>query len=177
MKIELFTLFPKTIFWEVVMRSFFSTMNHQDSTSIVVSKLLDEQGFYSSFECDLRRARSLVVIESPFMTRKRMDLLLPAIQKLCKRGVKVLVNTKPFPEHDENMAAQAEQVVGILQEMGVTVLMTVGHHRKIAIIDDVLYEGSLNILSQNDSCEFMRRIHSEILTQQMLRFIGLGKWA
>ena len=56
------------------------------------------------------------------------------------------------------MAIQAELAIHTLQELDVTVLMTVGHHRKIAIVDDILYEGSLNILSQNDSCELMRRI-------------------
>ena len=56
------------------------------------------------------------------------------------------------------MAIQAELAIHTLQELDVTVLMAVGHHRKIAIVDDILYEGSLNILSQNDSCELMRRI-------------------
>jgi len=74
------------------------------------------------------------------------------------------------------MFEQARWAVGILQEMGITVLMTTGHHRKIAIVDDVLYEGSLNILSQNDSCEFMRRIQSGVLADQMIKFTGIGKW-
>jgi hypothetical protein len=39
----------------------------------------------------------------------------------------------------------------MLQKLGVQVLYTSGHHRKLAIIDrEILYEGSLNIPSQND---------------------------
>ena len=38
-----------------------------------------------------------------------------------------------------------------------------------------LYEGSLNILSQNDSCEIMRRIESTQLAWQMARFIGVDR--
>ncbi len=65
----------------------------------------------------------------------------------------------------------------MLQELGVEVLITGGHHRKLAIIDQqILYEGSLNILSQNDSCEVMRRIYSEQLADQMLVFVGLEKF-
>ena len=72
--------------------------------------------------------------------------------KLKKRGVEVVVNTKPIEEHDSQYQEQATVVVEMIQDLGVKVLFTNGHHRKIAIVDDILYEGSLNILSQNDSC-------------------------
>ncbi|HPF30831.1 MAG TPA: hypothetical protein PLO25_00775 [Candidatus Saccharibacteria bacterium] len=55
-------------------------------------------------------------------------------------------------------------------------LFTSGHHRKLVIIDGILWEGSLNILSQNDSCELMRRMQPEELVKEMLRFTGLKKW-
>lgn len=42
----------------------------------------------------------------------------------------------------------------------------------LRIDDNILWEGSLNILSQNDSCEFMRRINSLTHTQDTLRFVG-----
>lgn len=51
---------------------------------------------------------------------------------------------------------QAENAVAVLQELGVAVLFTIKHHRKIAIIDrEVFYEGSLNILSCYDSFQEM----------------------
>jgi hypothetical protein len=62
----------------------------------------------------------------------------------------------------------------MLQSIGVEVLYTGGHHRKLAIIDrQILWEGSLNILSQNESCEVMRRIESDELAMQMLQFTKL----
>lgn len=54
--------------------------------------------------------------------------------------------------------------------------MTGAHHRKLAIIDDdILWEGGLNVLSQNDSCEIMRRIKSNEVFKQMMQFIGIKK--
>ena len=144
--------------------------------SLTSSKLYDQNTFYDALDRDLRYARSLVVIENPFITRKRITRMIPALQHLQRRGVKIIVNTKPFSEHEDNMVRQAIEGVETPQNIGIEVLMTVGHHRKLAIIDDILYEGSLNILSQNDSCEFMRRIQSGILAQQMLDFIGMRKW-
>jgi hypothetical protein len=58
--------------------------------------------------------------------------------------------------------------------MGIQVLYTGNHHRKVAILDrSILYEGSLNILSQNNSSEVTRRIESVPIAWQMVRFIGI----
>lgn len=145
---------------------------------LAVSQLYNQDKFYDAFSRDLRRARTRVVIESPFITMKRLNALLPTLERLRAKGVGVIVNTKPREEHEQLLYDQAIHAIGVLQDMGVTVLMTIGHHRKLAIIDDdILWEGSLNILSQNDSCEFMRRVQSPILTEQMIRFIGADKWS
>jgi hypothetical protein len=151
-------------------------MRNRVSTRMV-SILLDQDNFYSVFERDLKKARKLVVIESPFITKRRINSLLPTLKQLVKRGVRIVINTKPFEEHDSIFYDQALCVVDQLQAIGVEVFMTVGHHRKLAIIDDCkLYEGSLNILSQNDSCEIMRRIKSTESANEMLHFIGFKKW-
>lgn len=141
------------------------------------SQLYDHTNFYDVFMRDLRRARSRVVIESPFITEKRMTTLLPILRQLRKRDVRIIINTKPFEEHELVYRGQAVWAVGIVQELGIEVLMTGGHHWKLAIIDDdILWEGSLNILSQNDSCELMRRIYSTQLVAEVLHFTGIKKW-
>lgn len=141
------------------------------------SRLYDQTTFYDAFLCDLRRAKTRVIIESPFITKKRMILLSPILQRLRIKGVHIVINTKPFEEHEQAYQSQAMWAVGIMQDLGIDVLMTGGHHRKLAIIDDdILWEGSLNILSQNDSCEIMRRIHSHEDVKQMIQFIGIKKW-
>ncbi len=141
------------------------------------SSLYDHETFYQAFMKDIIRAKQRVIIESPFITFSRTDQLVPVLQRLIRRGVLVVVNTKPFEEHDGLMQDMSRESVVRLQDMGVRVIMTVGHHRKLAIVDDaILWEGSLNILSQNDSCEFMRRIHSEEATRQILRFLRLDRF-
>ncbi|MEI6053803.1 MAG: phospholipase D-like domain-containing protein [Candidatus Saccharibacteria bacterium] len=140
------------------------------------SRLYDQNTFYDAFLKDLRRAKSLVIIESPFITEKRMQVLLPILNKLRTKNIRIIVNTKPFDEHEPTYREQAIWGVGIMQDMGIDVLLTSGHHRKLAIIDDILWEGSLNILSQNNSCEIMRRTKSKGLVKEISRFIGLKKW-
>ncbi len=154
-----------------------SRSNTFTDAGLTTSTLYDQDDFYTAFTHDLSRARTRVIIESPFLTLRRVNILLPILRKLRSKNVRIIVNTKPFDEHDTVLREQAVRAVDVLQSMGVDVLMTVGHHRKLAIIDDALWEGSLNILSQNDSCELMRRIQSTNLVAQTIQFIGLDKWA
>lgn len=143
--------------------------------SLLTSQLYDHTTFYRAFENDLKRAHHSVLIESPFMTERRMNELLPLLSRLGKRGVRMLVNTCCPAEHKMEYRRQAVSAIRDMQRLGVTVLYTGKHHRKLAIIDrEILWEGSLNILSQCDSCEVMRRIDSKELARQMVTFVGLN---
>lgn len=149
----------------------------KSSAELVTSKLFDENTFYDAFIKDLKKAKEEVIIESPYITCNRMARLESVFQKLVKRGVKVYVITRRPEEHEANLARQAELEISIFEEMGVQVLLCVGnHHRKIAILDrEILWEGSLNILSQGFSREIMRRIKGRKLAKQMFDFLKLSK--
>ncbi len=150
------------------------SMKRSRSVTMNNSALFNNNTFYKAFERDLRRARQSVVIESPFITRRRMEHLLPLLTKLRREGVRIVVNTRSPEEHNEEYAIQAENAVASMQDIGIKVLYTVKHHRKLAIIDEeILWEGSLNILSQGDSCEVMRRTVSNSLAWQMICFTKL----
>lgn len=145
--------------------------------NLLSSRLYDNTNFYDVFKKDLQHARCSVIIESPFITAKRMEEILPVLCKLRQRGVRITVNTRDPKEHDAEHEYQAALAVYEMQELGITVLYTVKLHRKLAIIDgETLWEGSLNILSQIDSCEIMRRTVSQQLANEMVRFIGAGRW-
>jgi phosphatidylserine/phosphatidylglycerophosphate/cardiolipin synthase-like enzyme len=150
---------------------------HNNYNDLVTSKLYDQDGFYKAFLDDLKKVKQEVIIESPFMTMKRMNSLLPVFGRLIQQGKQVVINTKPFDEHEPYFQEQSAQAIAELQELGILVLLTRGHHRKLAVIDKrITWEGSLNILSQNDSCEIMRRIYSEQMANQMLAFLHLEKF-
>jgi hypothetical protein len=76
------------------------------------------------------------------------------------------------------MEIQSEEAISQCEQMGVQILLCIGnHHRKLAILDrEVLWEGSLNILSQNKSREIMRRIENETMTLEMFEFLKLNRF-
>ncbi len=137
------------------------------------SILYDERTFYNKFKQDLLEAKQEVIIESPFITTRRLEMLKPVFEVLIDRSVQVYIMTRDPQEHDESMLKQAEAGVRYFEVLGVQVLLCEGnHHRKLAMIDrKVLWEGSLNILSQSYSREFMRRIDSRKLTEELFIFL------
>lgn len=148
-----------------------------DASGLLASRLFDHDDFYPAFVRDLSSCTQEIIIESPFITRKRMAHLLPTLRRLRARGVKVIINTRHPDEHDNFYMAQAIEAVAQLQSLGILVLYTGGHHRKLAVLDRaIVWEGSLNILSQNNSCEIMRKITSRALAEQMIRFLRLDEY-
>lgn len=142
------------------------------------STLHDESTFYQAFTRDLMKSQEEVIIESPFITNYRARVLVPILKKLVDKGVKVYVITRDPKEHELGMEIQSEDAIRAFEVIGVQVLLCVGnHHRKLAILDrKVLWEGSLNILSQTHSREIMRRIDSKDLAIQMFNFLKLSKF-
>lgn len=149
----------------------------RDSIMFTNSSLFDQNNFDKAFIRDLLTCRQEVIIESPFITRRRLDTLLPTFNKLRRRNVRIIVNTKDPIEHDGDYYYQAMDAVSMMQEIGITVLYTTGHHRKLAILDrKIVYEGSLNILSFSDSCEIMRKIASEDVAEELCKFIAIDRY-
>lgn len=156
------------------MRSFFGKSSNVLSGDI---QMFDERTFYKAFEKDLLLAREEVIIESPFITMKRINELLPTLSKLTRKGVSITINTRNPIEHDPEYEYQALTAIEQLQEMGIRVLYTVKHHRKVSIVDkSIAWNGSLNILSQNNSCEIMWRVVSTEASQRLLSFINLNRY-
>lgn len=146
------------------------------SPYLLGSKLYDDKTFYPAFIKDLNNCGSELIIECPFITKRRLQCLLPTLRMLKERKVRIIINTKDPIELDEERREDAYRAVASLQHKGIQVIYTHGHYRKLAIIDrSILYEGSLNILSQNRSSEIMRRTKSVQLAWQMVRFVGVDK--
>lgn len=142
------------------------------------SFLFDETTFYQAFLTDLEACKSEVIIESPYITTERTRPFIRIFTRLLEKGVKIYIFTIDSKEHEETMEYQSEEMISTFERMGVQVLLCVGnHHRKLAILDrKIVYEGSLNILSQTKSREIMRRIESRQIAMDTFNFLKLAKF-
>lgn len=142
------------------------------------SQLHDEHTFYQKFLSDLESCQKEVIIESPFITTERIRTFDRLFKNLLKKGVKIYIITRSPEEHQNGYEIQSEDAVRWCEELGIQVLLCTGnHHRKLAIMDrKILWEGSLNILSQTYSREIMRRIESRKFAMEMFNFLKLAKF-
>src|ERR1700722_10936998 len=152
--------------------------NEHQPQDLFVSSLYNEETFYQQFVTDLQNAKEEVIVESPYLTLKRVKPLLPVFARLKSKGVIMYITTRDPREHDAVMAKQCELGVQCFENMGIQVLLVDGgHHRKLAMIDKrITYEGSLNILSQSHSREFMRRIECKAITRELYEFLGYNRF-
>ena len=135
------------------------------------SETYSEKTFWNRFYADLREARSEVVIISPFCWPRRMERLRATFVKLLSRGVKVRVYISDKPRGDEDL----ESVLAELRGIGLEPEVVPGLHIKMAFIDGkIAWEGSLNILSFNDSIERMRRFQGEAMVRESLARLDFG---
>jgi hypothetical protein len=112
----------------------------------------NEIDFWKLFPLDLEKARSSVVIISAFVSDYRVGLLLPELEKLKARRVKVLAYIRPTSNVADKTA------IDRLKSAGVEVVFKKRIHQKIAIIDDSIgWSGRLNILQHIDSHDQMTR--------------------
>ncbi len=142
------------------------------------SVLYDEKTFYKAFLRDLDQATEEIIIESPFITSNRMKMLWPSLKRAYSKGVKVYIITRDPQDHSDGYEIQSETEIEAFEALGIQVLLCTGnHHRKLAIIDrTILWEGSLNILSQIHSREIMRRLDGGGFAVEMFNYLNFGKY-
>lgn len=142
------------------------------------SSLHDEKSFYKAFLRDLDQATKEIIIESPFITSSRMKVLWPSLRRAYSRGIKVYIITRDPNDHSDGYEIQSESEIEALEDLGIQVFLCIGnHHRKLAIIDrKVLWEGSLNILSQTKSREIMRRLDGGSFAEDMFNYLNFGRY-
>ena len=107
-----------------------------------------------------------------------MKMLWPSLKRAYSKGIMVYIITRDPNDHSDGYEVQSESEIEALEALGIQVFLCIGnHHRKLAIIDrKVLWEGSLNILSQTKSREIMRRLDGGGFAEDMFNFLNFGRY-
>ena len=113
--------------------------------------LVQEKDFAELFEADALAAQHSVVIYSGFVSANRIRKSSPLIRQMIKKGIKVRAVLKQTPKK-EFFWKDGKSAVDMLKELGVKVDLRAETHQKAVLIDNsILWVGSLNPLSYNES--------------------------
>lgn len=137
--------------------------------------LYTEGSFWSAFLADLQTVQQRVIIVSPFISINRADKLMDYFQVLANRGIDIRVFTRP-PAEQGSLGRHVEEVVTYLKNIGAVVVQRRGMHQKVAILDhDIVWEGSLNILSHRNTQEQMRRLQGVKTVEEVIKNLELDQ--
>lgn len=138
--------------------------------------LFNEQSFYRAFLKDLQAAKKEVIIHSPFVTKFRSEFFKRILAQLKRRNIAVFIFTRPLEEQEVLRRVEVAAALRDYEELGAWIMFKPGYiHQKVAIIDrEILWEGSLNILSQRESREMMRRINDEFAAKEVMAYLHLN---
>lgn len=141
------------------------------------AELFNQDSFYPAFIKDIFTTNNELMIVSPFLTHERTNAFLPIFEHLIRNNINIFVITRTPRLQEGSLKQQSVEVIKELEDKGVIVLpLAAPIHQKLAVIDRrILWEGSLNILSQRNSIEIMRRFEGEESCKQLLSFLGFDK--
>lgn len=141
------------------------------------TSVYDQSNFFEAYFADLLKSKKKVVIFSPFISEKRVSKLGDLFNAIRKRGVDVLVFTRPAIKQGNVLQGNAESVIQSLRDIGVVVnTKKFNMHEKISIIDDrVVWSGSLNILSHSNTTEVMYRFEGKKIAEQIIKNFAISK--
>jgi len=120
----------------------------------------------------LQSALKTIVIFSPYVSSERLREILPLLSERNQAGVDVRVFTKP-PEQMTN--STASDAMASLRSTLRRIQERDKMHEKLVIIDgEIVYLGSLNVLSHIDTLEIMIRVQSQNFADAIERCVNMG---
>jgi hypothetical protein len=133
-----------------------------------------ESDFHFRFRDDISGAIRHITILSPFLSQNRAAYYYPVLQAVQIRNVTIDVYARPKHEQPDLLLGHYDSVKRRLTEIGVAFHERPGMHEKVGVIDGhILWHGSLNILSHNESRESMLRFESAELVDDVLANLEL----
>jgi len=144
----------------------------------MASSTFNEKEFWAQFSRDIASARWQVIIQSPFIGSRRMDDLASSLNALLQRNVTVCLFVQE-PNSRLDLAAnykmkELDMHVQVLRSLGAHITVKKDIHAKFAIIDgEILWQGSLNILSHVNTKEHMLRAQDKHQVKEIMQKYGL----
>ena len=121
------------------------------------------------YERDLREANKEIIISSPGINRAKVNAFLSLIKQRQEDGVKITVMTLNPEGYPEEKIEDTKVLIEILENCGINVRLRDHMHEHFAIIDDeIVWYGSMNLLSRAKVEDNLIRVKSTDVAQELL---------
>lgn len=137
--------------------------------SVPPNLIYDGKSFYPVFSDDISRAKTEVLIVSPFMRKNRLTQIVKLLTPVMLNGITVTVVTRPTEDFKENEQENVRQNAEFLKNYGIEVKYKSEFHQKFTVIDQkITWYGSVNFLSFGKHEESIMRFENYDLAGQLI---------
>ena len=121
------------------------------------------------YERDLLEANKEIIISSPGLNQAKVNSFVKLIKPRQEDGVKITVVTLDPEGYPEEKIEDTKALVQILKNCGVKVKLQDYMHEHFAIVDDeIVWYGSMNLLSRAKIDDNLMRVKSKDAAQELL---------
>ena len=121
------------------------------------------------YERDLLEANKEVIISSPGLNQAKVNAFVRLIMQRQENGVKITVVTLNPEGYPEEKIEDTKALVQLLENCGIKVRLQDYMHEHFAIIDDeIVWYGSMNLLSRAKVDDNLMRVKSKDAAQELL---------
>ncbi len=147
----------------------YSVLNEQNA-GLGSDVIYNQITFQSRFLQDVAQARQSVLIFSPFAAPRRVQWLASALEQCAQKRIPVTIVMRSPEALPERSRKGAQIAVDGLKSQNCSLVFRSDIHQKYAIIDDnIVWYGSINLLSFGSSQESMMRLVSSSIARELMK--------
>ena len=139
--------------------------------------IYDIDNYADVFWKDLDAARESVIVSSPRLNTQKVNHMISAMEKQQELGVKVTVVTWRPDAYAYGREEARMQLLERLRRSGVEIRLVEESCEHFAVIDkEIVWYGSVNLLSKEDAEDNLMRVCSKEIADQLLEMtFGKGE--
>ena len=134
-----------------------------------VNAIFDSDSYGAVYEQDLREARSDIVISSPTLARRKVTRMLAILKERQEAGVKITIVTWHPDAYFYGYDIHRIELVETLRNAGINIELAEDSCERYAVIDnEIVWYGSMNLLSKDDVEDNIMRVVSTNIAAELL---------
>ncbi|MCQ2409966.1 MAG: phospholipase D-like domain-containing protein, partial [Clostridia bacterium] len=152
----------------------YKKIGYEICSSIITEKqetnsVYDMSSYLNVYQRDLAEANSEIIISSPGLNKTSLTNFLNLVQRKQEDGVMITVVTLDAESYPAERVEAAAKLIEILRLNGINVVLKKYMHEHFAIIDkEIVWYGSVNLLSSVKEEDNIMRIKSTEISQELM---------
>jgi phosphatidylserine/phosphatidylglycerophosphate/cardiolipin synthase-like enzyme len=136
----------------------------------ILDIIFDNNNFMPVFIQDINAATKDILIVSPFVRKMRTLQMTKHLKVALEKKVRVLIVTRPKEDFKSKDHATIQRTLDLLTDNGVSVVFKSNIHQKFAVMDqNIVWYGSINLLSYGSAQESIMRIESSNIANELVK--------